>query len=172
LAGQAGPWVPPGFEVIAQRGEGLNERLANAWADAGPGAGARAGPFASGIQIGMDTPQVRPADLDRALDMVAPGRAVLGLAVDGGWWLIGLAGVDPARVFAGIPMSTPFTGDRQERRLRNLGLSVRHVPRRRDIDTAADLASVAAEAPSTRTARLAAALGLDTLAADLVDGAA
>jgi hypothetical protein len=86
--------------------------------------------------------------------------------------VIGLAGVDPARVFAGIPMSTPVTGARQERRLRALGLQVRHAPRLRDIDTAADLESVAAEAPRTRTARLAAALGVNTFAAELADGAA
>jgi glycosyltransferase A (GT-A) superfamily protein (DUF2064 family) len=58
-------------------------------------------------------------------------------------------------------MSTPVTGERQERRLRDLGLTVRRAPLRRDIDTAADLAAVAAEAPGTRTAALAAAVGLD-----------
>jgi hypothetical protein len=167
LAGEPGPWVPPGFEVIAQRGESLNERLVNAWADT-----ADTDEGGAGIQIGMDTPQVRPTDLDRALALVAPGRAVLGHAVDGGWWVIGLAGADPARVFAGIPMSTPLTGRRQERRLRVLGLPVDHAPVLRDIDTAADLAAVTAEAPGTRTARLAVALGLDRFSAELTDGAA
>ena len=159
LAGRPGPWLPPGFAVIAQRGAGLAARLANAWADAG-------GP---GIQIGMDTPQVTAGDLDHLLALVAPGHSVLGRACDGGWWVIGLPPkhpstvrpIDPASVFTGIPMSTPVTGDRQERRLRDLGLTVRRAPRRRDIDTAADLAAVAAEAPGTRTAVLAAALGLD-----------
>src|SRR6202795_4266553 len=64
LEGEPGPWLPAGFEVIEQRGDGLAERLATAWADAG----------GSGIQIGMDTPQVRPRDLDRLLRMVVPGR--------------------------------------------------------------------------------------------------
>jgi glycosyltransferase A (GT-A) superfamily protein (DUF2064 family) len=151
LAGGAGPWLPPGFEVIPQRGDGLAERLANAWADAG-------GP---GIQIGMDTPQVGAADLDHLLAMVELGRGVLAPAVDGGWWAIGLAGVDPYAVFRGVPMSTPVTGERQERRLRALGLSVRHGPLLRDIDTAADLLLVAGEAPASRTAMMASALGLD-----------
>jgi glycosyltransferase A (GT-A) superfamily protein (DUF2064 family) len=48
LDGEPGDWVPPGFEVIVQRGETFAERLATAWQDA---AGA-------GLQIGMDTPQV------------------------------------------------------------------------------------------------------------------
>jgi hypothetical protein len=155
LAGEPGPWLPPGFAVIPQRGTGLAARLANAWADAG-------GP---GIQIGMDTPQVTAGDLDHLLALVAPGHSVLGRARDGGWWVIGLPSVnvpiDPAAVFTGIPMSTPVTGDRQERRLRALGLTVRRAPVRRDIDTADDLAAVAAEAPGTRTAMLAMALGLD-----------
>jgi len=150
LAGGAGSWLLPGFEVIAQRGDGLAERLANAWDDAG-------GP---GIQIGMDTPQVGAADLDHLLAMLGPGRGVLGPAVDGGWWAIGLAGVDPHAVFRGIPMSTPVTGQRQERRLRALGLSVRYGPPLRDIDTATDLLLVAGEAPASRTAILTAALGL------------
>lgn len=160
LDGEPGPWLPPGFEVIRQRGHGLAARLANAWADALADGG---GP---GIQVGMDTPQVRAWDLDHLLGMVAPGRAVLGHAVDGGWWVIGLTGVDPAAVFDGVPMSTPMTGDRQEQRLRALGLSVWHAPRRRDMDTYNDLVAVAAEATGSRTATVAAALGIDRAVAD------
>jgi len=156
LDGLPGPWLPAGFEVIAQRGDGLAQRLAHAWSDA------RAGnPAQPGIQIGMDTPHVGPAELDGLLSVVAPGRAVLGAAVDGGWWVIGLAAADPVAVFDGIPMSTPMTGAHQQRRLRALGLAVHRAPVRRDIDTAADLVAVAAGAPGTRTAALAAALDLD-----------
>jgi glycosyltransferase A (GT-A) superfamily protein (DUF2064 family) len=152
LDGAPGPWLPPGFEVIAQRGGDLDERLANAWCDAG-------GP---GVQIGMDTPQITAADLDGLLRVVngAPRRrrAVLGRAEDGGWWAIGLPGAKPHAIFRGVPMSTPWTGAAQERRLRRLGYEVVAGPVRRDIDTAADLAAVAAAAPFTRTARLATAL--------------
>ena len=35
LDGPPGPWLPPGFEVLAQRGEGLAERLAHAFEDLG-----------------------------------------------------------------------------------------------------------------------------------------
>ncbi|MEW6471312.1 MAG: DUF2064 domain-containing protein [Actinomycetota bacterium] len=152
LDGAPGPWLPPGFEVIVQRGDGFEERLANAWSDAG-------GP---GVQIGMDTPQVTAAELDELLALLTAGRgrrrAVLAPAQDGGWWAIGLPGDDPRAVFGGVPMSTPWTGAAQERRLRELGYDVVAGPVRRDIDTAADLAAVAAAAPSTRTGRLAAAL--------------
>jgi uncharacterized protein len=152
LDGAPGPWLPPGFEVITQRGDGLDQRLATAWA-------AAAGP---GLQIGMDTPQVTALELDHLLGVLEqPGRpAVLGHATDGGWWLIGLRHADPDAVFRGVPMSTPRTGAAQERRLRALGFDIIAAPVQRDIDTAADLAAVAAAAPATRTARLAARLQL------------
>lgn len=85
---------------------------------------------------------------------------MLGHALDGGWWVLGLAGADPAAVFENISMSTPQTGEHQEQRLRALGLTVLHAPRLRDIDTFADLAAVALGAPDTRTARLAVSLGI------------
>ncbi|HEY2430978.1 MAG TPA: DUF2064 domain-containing protein [Acidimicrobiales bacterium] len=151
LEGRPGPWLPPGFEVIAQRGDGLDERLAHAWVGAG-------GP---GIQIGMDTPQVTAGELDQVLAAAdAPGRAaVLGHAADGGWWVIGWRRADPWAVFRGVPMSTPRTGAAQERRLRRLGFVVTSAPVQRDIDTAADLSDIAESHPGLRTARLASRLG-------------
>ncbi|MDQ6616950.1 MAG: DUF2064 domain-containing protein [Actinomycetota bacterium] len=154
LAGEPGPWLPPGFQLIPQRGVTLGQRLANAWTDAdGPG-----------IQIGMDTPQVRPEELDALLTALeGPGRrAVLGLADDGGWWVIGWRhpGLEPATVFDGIPMSTSQTGALQGRRLRRLGCQVFAAGQHRDIDTAADLTEVAGLAPNTRTAAVARRIGL------------
>jgi uncharacterized protein len=148
LDGAAGPWLPPGFEVIFQRGERFDERLSNAWADAG-------GP---GVQIGMDTPQLTASDLDGLLAVIADAperRAALGAAEDGGWWAIGLPGREAHAVFRGVPMSTSGTCAAQRRRLHRLGYQVVPGPVRRDIDTAADLAAVAAAAPATRTGRLA-----------------
>lgn len=153
LAGEPGPWLPPGFEVVAQRGDGLDERLAHAWA-------AAAGP---GLQIGMDTPQVGPDRLDHLLAVMdtVPDAALLGPAHDGGWWVIGLPGGDPGAVFRGVPMSTPRTGLLQERRLRQLGFDIVHAGVERDIDTVADLVAVSAAAPWLRTAALVDELGLD-----------
>ena len=70
-----------------------------------------------GIQIGMDTPQVTAELLDDCLQrLTAPSAtAALGLAEDGGWWVLGLRQPDP-RVFLGVPMSTPRTGLAQLRR--------------------------------------------------------
>lgn len=163
LDGRPGPWLPEGFEIVSQRGDGLAERLASAWADAG-------GP---GLQIGMDTPQVTPALLEAAMHELdgaaadgmrraraeSPQRAVLGRAMDGGWWGIGLTRAAP-EVFAGVPMSTASTGAAQAARLRALGWSVAELPVLRDIDTVEDLAAVAAGLPGSRTAAAATAVGV------------
>jgi glycosyltransferase A (GT-A) superfamily protein (DUF2064 family) len=144
LAGKPGPWLPPGFTVIEQRGRDFRERLINAWVDAG-------GP---GVQIGMDTPQVRPDELDRAVDLAVrhSRAAVLGPARDGGWWLIGWATAEPAKVFDGVPLSTAQTGLQQVRRLLDLGLDLTVLRTHRDIDTVTDLGAVAATYPDLRTA--------------------
>jgi hypothetical protein len=154
LDGRPGPWLPEGFDVVPQTGRGLAPRIANAWAATSPATGG------SGIQIGMDTPQVTASELDDLLAVLVsqraqrPGRtALLGPAADGGWWVIGLTGTDPRRVFDGVEMSTPHTGRAQLGRLRALGLDVSVVQERRDIDTVADLAAVAEAHPHLRTAR-------------------
>jgi uncharacterized protein len=143
LDGRPGPWLPPGFSIVAQRGLGLAERLAAAFDDV-------AGPA---VLIGMDTPQVTP-DLLRlsCLALEADGcEAVLGPALDGGWWALGLRRPDP-RVFLDVPMSTPFTGAMQRHRLAELGLRYRPLPALRDVDRVDDALAVAAGVPHSRFA--------------------
>ena len=138
LDGEPGPWLPAGFDVIAQRGEGLAERLACAFADVG-------GPA---FLVGMDTPQVPPEWLAAGLDAATHGDAVLGASLDGGYWGIGLRRPDPA-VFAGVPMSEPTTGAVQRARLAALGLATVSLPALLDVDTWTDALVVAREAPHT-----------------------
>ncbi|HVW35488.1 MAG TPA: DUF2064 domain-containing protein, partial [Acidimicrobiia bacterium] len=158
LDGRPGPWLPPGFEVIEQRGEDFNARLISAWTDAG----------GAGIQIGMDTPQVSAADLDGLLAVLDRSAAVLGHALDGGWWVIGWRQADPSEVFTGIPMSAPTTGRAQEARLLELGLRPHRAAPQRDIDTVADLRAVADGHPHLSTARVARALRRALVGADAV----
>ncbi|GAC1517705.1 MAG: DUF2064 domain-containing protein [Acidimicrobiales bacterium] len=152
LEGPPGPWLPPGFEILPQRGGSLPARLSHGWADLGPAVDGW------GIQIGMDTPQVTAGLLNRCLAERGPRRALLGPAVDGGWWLIGLPTPAPDAVFAGIETSRSDTGAAQARRLRALGYSLQQAPMLRDIDTIDDLATVATAIPSSRTAAVAAAI--------------
>jgi uncharacterized protein len=149
LAGTPPEWLPPSIEVVPQRGEGLGERLGQALADAG-------GPA---LVIGMDTPQVTPALLREAARLLAgPGLdAVLGPALDGGYWTIGLVRPDP-HVFAGVPMSSARTCAVQRRRLAELGLRTGQLSPLRDVDTIADAYAFARAAPGTRFARRLASL--------------
>jgi hypothetical protein len=149
LEGAGGTWIDPRFDVIAQRGDGLAERLAAAFADIGEPA----------LVVGMDTPQVSPAQLTDAIDRLATADAVLGPAPDGGYWTIGLRQADDA-VFEGIPMSTPATCVAQRARLRQLGLTTHELSALRDVDDIDDASAVAALAPQTRFARTFAALCL------------
>jgi glycosyltransferase A (GT-A) superfamily protein (DUF2064 family) len=108
----------------------------------------------------MDTPQVTSEALDEALGLLAAGSnsAVLGPAVDGGWWAIGLHRPSP-RVFLGVPMSTVRTGAAQRRRLRALGHRVVDLPTLRDVDRIEDAVAVAGEAPGSRFADAMARMG-------------
>jgi rSAM/selenodomain-associated transferase 1 len=154
LDGCPGPWIPHGFEVNPQRGKGLAERLAAAFADAG-------GPA---FLIGMDTPQVTAAELDAGLDALSERESVLGAAFDGGYWGIGLREADP-RVFEGVPMSEARTAAVQRARLTTLGLGTALLPPLRDTDTIDDARAVAQMAPDGRFAQALAAIEPEVLAA-------
>jgi rSAM/selenodomain-associated transferase 1 len=142
LDGEPGAWLPDVFEVVAQRGGGLDERLANAFDDVG-------GPA---LLIGMDTPQVTAALLSESARRLAEADAVLGPALDGGFWALGLRRPD-ASLLVGVPMSVAHTGRRQRARLRAAGLQVRVLPALRDVDRIEDARAVAAQVPGGRFAR-------------------
>jgi rSAM/selenodomain-associated transferase 1 len=143
LDGSAGAWLPSGFEVVAQRGDGLAERLANATRDVGEAL----------LFVGMDTPQITRALLCGALEQLArPGvDAVLGPTTDGGYWTIGLREPDPD-VFHAVAMSSAATGAAQRARLGQLGLATTMLGPLRDVDTYDDAVAVAALAPWSRFA--------------------
>lgn len=143
LDGAPGSWLPPGFEVMEQRGASLAERLSNVVTDVGQ-------PL---LLLGMDTPQLTRALLRAALARLAEPQtdAVLGPSADGGYWTIGLATPD-ARVFDGVPMSSPATAVAQRARLRELGLRTVELQSLRDVDTFEDAIAVAGLAPWTRFA--------------------
>lgn len=129
------------FTVIAQRGDGFAERLACAHEDA-------AAPGLPVVQIGMDTPQVTPdllAECGRAL----VADAVLGLAADGGWWVLGVRDAAMAGCLRDVPMSQPDTGELTLAALHDAGLRVHLVTELADVDTVADIAEVRRWCPPT-----------------------
>lgn len=139
--GDPHPWVPRGFDVMAQPSGGLDARLASAFRAV----------RGRTILIGMDTPQVKPALLERALELLGRHDAVLGPAWDGGYWLVGLGRPDE-RAFLGIPMSAGTTCVAQHTRLAELGLRTGILATLRDVDHYEDAAAVAAGAPLTNFA--------------------
>jgi len=147
LDGTPGPWLPAGFDVIGQRGAGLDERIAWAHCDA------RVTLPLPVVLIGMDTPQVTPGLLAAATEPLVDktADATFGLAEDGGFWLLGLREVDPGLIL-GVPMSQPDTGPRQLARLRQAGLRVTMLPELTDIDTVREAERVAAMTPGSRFA--------------------
>ena len=150
-------WCPPGFELIAQRGEGLAQRLAAAFEDVGQPA----------LLVGMDTPQLTAELLLEGIAALSRPEidAVLGPALDGGYWSVGLK--RPARaVFAGVPMSERRTCAVQRLRIAQLGLRLHEQPYLLDFDTIEGARAVARQAPGTRfAAALAAVDGTGELAA-------
>lgn len=148
LDGTPGTWLPDGFDVIGQRGGGLDERIAYALADAWQAARLPT------VLIGMDTPQVTPELLTAATEPLTDGTAdaTFGFAEDGGFWLLGLRDVEPQYVMQ-IPMSCPDTGSLQLLRLEEAGLRVSLVPELTDVDTAAEAERIAAAIPDSRFAR-------------------
>jgi glycosyltransferase A (GT-A) superfamily protein (DUF2064 family) len=145
LDGAPPKWVPAAVHVVPQVRGAFDVRLAAA-VTAG-----RPGPV---VVVGMDTPQLTPRLLGLAADAVdGATAAVFGPALDGGWWLLGLASPRPD-LLLGVPASTPHTGTLQRRRLVDAGLSVTDLPELRDVDTADDVTAVARAAAGTRFARL------------------
>lgn len=133
------------WHVFGQEGESFGERLAHAHRTVAP-----AGPV---VQVGTDTPQVSPELLALGASHVRPGRGVLGTALDGGWWLLGLEDPGAADALAGVPMSKADTGRATRAALAGVGVELRTLPVLRDVDTWADAVAVAAVAPTTRFAR-------------------
>lgn len=144
-----GVTTPPaacGWDVMHQVAGGLDERLAAMYDSFDEPV----------VMLGMDTPQVRAADLAPAFaswtdpDSIAPD-AWFGPAADGGFWSLGLRS-PRGDLLRGIPMSRSDTGALQLERLTRAGLRVGMLPPLDDVDTIEDARAVAAYAPETEFA--------------------
>ncbi len=125
------------FTVVPQRGADFGERLANAHLDA---AGAAAGlPV---LQIGMDTPQVTAELVGECARELLAADAVLGMARDGGWWVLGVMDATMAACLRTIPMSRSDTGVVTLAALEDTGIDVSLVPTLADVDTIDDIEPV------------------------------
>ncbi len=147
--------------VLPQRGTTLGQRIAAAYADTAAALGPR--PV---LQIGMDTPQVDPALLGRCLEALDGDGvdAALGMAADGGWWVLGVRRPELADLIAEVPTSCSDTGAQTLAALHAAGCRVIELPELSDVDTWPDAVAVAAAVPG---GRFAAAVAAASAALDL-----
>jgi glycosyltransferase A (GT-A) superfamily protein (DUF2064 family) len=130
------------FTVIRQRGADLAERLANAHVDA-----AKAVAGLPVLQIGMDTPQVSADLIGECAGELLAADAVLGMARDGGWWVLGVTDAAMADCLRTIPMSRSDTGVVTLAALGDTGTDVNLVPTLADVDTIDDIEVVRRACP-------------------------
>jgi len=96
------------------------------------------------LQIGMDTPQVTAELLTDCARTLLTTPALLGLARDGGWWVLGVADAASAECLRDVPMSQDDTGAVTLAALRDTGISVKLVEELLDVDTVDDIPLVRA----------------------------
>ncbi len=130
-AAEIEPWLRPGWTSCPQVGGDLGERLLAAFDEH----------FESDAQhvviIGSDCPDVTAVDIEDAWLALEGHDVVLGPALDGGYWLIGLRSPQPA-LFTGIPWSTDRVFGETMRRVRENDLRVALLRELSDVDTVAD----------------------------------
>jgi glycosyltransferase A (GT-A) superfamily protein (DUF2064 family) len=145
----------PRWEVVAQRGDGLGARLADATRTLGSAGDAVA-------LVDSDSPTVDWGGAARALaSFRGPRHALMGPCEDGGYYLFAL-GSPELGVFDGIAWSTPRVQSQTRARCASLGITLEELAPGYDVDDARDLDRLRAElrtAP-TRAPHTAAALGI------------
>ena len=142
----------PAFRLLAQRGDGLGERLQHLFAHL-------LAEHPVVVALDCDSPMVPMSWVADGITMLRDATAdvVLGPSEDGGYWSIGLRRPWP-ELFEAIPWSTADVLEATLVRARRLGLRVRLLPPAFDVDTATDLRRLHAELSvaqaSSRTAAL------------------
>ncbi|MBV8829826.1 MAG: TIGR04282 family arsenosugar biosynthesis glycosyltransferase [Acidobacteriaceae bacterium] len=108
------------------------------------------------IAVGADSPLLSSDHLASGIALLTTEDAVIGPALDGGYYLLGLRACPPG-MLADLRWSTPETRERTEERLRQRGMSVRQLEPLPDVDVAEDLLTLieelgasSAHAPHTR----------------------
>jgi rSAM/selenodomain-associated transferase 1 len=118
--------------LIDQCGDDLGTRMHNAFKDA-----LRRAPWA--ILIGTDVPALEKTDITRAiLELQSGTDVVIGPAVDGGYYLLGLR-KSSSELFNDIPWGTSQVHATTLSRLQTNNWTYTTIDRRRDLDTPEDL---------------------------------
>lgn len=124
-------WPDTYFKKFLQKGDDLGERMENAFRQA----------FASGagkvVIIGCDCPGLTGALLQESFDRLNEADFVLGPALDGGYYLLGMKQLEVS-LFRGMEWSTPGVAAETLRRVNALGKTCFLMDELSDVDTEED----------------------------------
>jgi glycosyltransferase A (GT-A) superfamily protein (DUF2064 family) len=90
------------------------------------------------VLIGSDLPELEASDLSAAFTSLGHRQGVLGPALDGGYWLIGLRRPEP-ELLAGIAWGSDQVLEQTLAAMARRGLEPELLTRRGDLDWARDL---------------------------------
>ncbi len=90
------------------------------------------------VVVGADCPRMTPGDLSRAFELLEEHDVVIGPAIDGGYYLLGLRRPAPM-LLEGIDWSSERVLAQTQARAANAGLRVALLEVRRDVDTIEDI---------------------------------
>lgn len=136
----------PGLPLIEQRGEGLGERMTNAVVEL---FAESRGPV---FLAGSDNPDLPVTLLHKAVALLQENDVVTIPCSDGGYNVVGLRSETTA-VFTGIPWSTGDVVAKTRMRCQELDLRYQETEGWFDIDEIADLRSLVARSPASKTAQ-------------------
>jgi rSAM/selenodomain-associated transferase 1 len=126
--------LPEGLSWIAQKGKDLGERM-QAAVEHAAGLG-----FEPVLVIGMDSPSLPDKKIETAFELLTTGKAdvVLGPAIDGGYYLVGMA--KPVHgLFDRVDWGTSAACEQTVSNGNRLGLKVALLTEWYDVDTVEDL---------------------------------
>ena len=127
-------WLGDHYLYAPQMGENLGERMKNGFMEA------FSMNFKRVVLIGSDIPDLPLEFIEEAFTALRNHDAVIGPAVDGGYYLIGSRyDVFSPKVFEGIPWSTENVFEDTLKILKQEHRTVYTLPTLRDIDTIEDL---------------------------------
>lgn len=130
-------WLGSDTPLFLQEGDDLGARMYNALAQAFVDG------FGSALLIGSDVPELTLTLLTDAFSALETHPAVIGPAIDGGYYLIGFNQNTLFKdAFTGVPWSTPDVSKTTLSRFQAIGRRPHLLPLLRDIDTFADLISL------------------------------
>jgi uncharacterized protein len=125
------PWLRDDWVAAPQGAGDLGERLQRAFAESFAGGAERV------VIIGSDCPEVKSGDVRTAWKELKAHDLVVGPAIDGGYWLIGLRAPQP-ELFRAITWSSDQVLAQTLVRAKSIGLRVQLLRILGDIDTEED----------------------------------